>query len=61
MLSINEYTNIKFIFFLGIVLIILLIIRNFLLKKINKKDLEIAQEVCIGYEEIQEDYADIAS
>jgi len=61
MLNINEYANIKFIVLLGIVLIILLIIRNFLLKKINKKDLEIAQEVCIGYEEIQEDYADVIS
>ena len=45
MLNINEYTNIKFIFFLGVVLVILLIIRNILLKRINKKDLEIAQEV----------------
>jgi len=61
MLNINEYTNIRFIVLLGIVLIILLIIRIFLLKKINKKDLEIAQEVCIGYEEIQEDYADVIS
>ncbi|BCZ45174.1 serine/threonine phosphatase stp [Clostridium gelidum] len=59
MLNINEYGNIKFIVLLGIVLIILLIIRNILIKKINKKDLEIAEEVCIGYEEIQEDYADI--
>ena len=61
MLNFNEYTNIKFIVLLGIILIILLIIKTFLLKKINKKDLEIAQEVCIGYEEIQEDYADIIS
>jgi len=61
MQNINENTNIIFIFLLGIVLIILLIIRNILSKKINKKDLEIAQEVCIGYEEIQEDYADAVS
>lgn len=61
MLNFNEYTNIKFIVLLGIILIILLIIKTFLLKKINKKELEIAQEVCIGYEEIQEDYADIIS
>ena len=61
MLNINKYTNIKIIFLLGVVLIILLIIRNILLKRINKKDLEIAQEVTIGYEEIQEDFADIVS
>jgi len=61
MQNINENTNIIFIFLLGIVLIILLIIRGILSKKINKKDLEIAQEVCIGYEEIQEDYADTVS
>lgn len=59
MLNFNEFTNIKFIALLGIILIILLIVKNFLLKKINKKDLEISQEVCIGYEEIQEDYTDI--
>jgi serine/threonine protein phosphatase PrpC len=61
MLNFNEYTNIKFIVLLGIILIILLIIKTLLLRKINKKDLEIAQEVCIGYEEIQEDYADITT
>lgn len=61
MLDINQYINVKFILILGIILIVLLIIRNYLLKKINKKDLEIAQEVFIGYEEIQEDYVDIIS
>ncbi|MBU3108004.1 PP2C family protein-serine/threonine phosphatase [Clostridium gasigenes] len=61
MLNINEYGNIKLIVLLGALLIILLIIRVYLLKKINKKDLEIAQGVCIGYEEIQEDYVDIVS
>ena len=59
MLNINKYANIKIILVLGVLLIILLIIRNILLKRINKKDLEIAQEVTIGYEEIQEDYVDI--
>lgn len=61
MLNINEYPKIKYILILAIVLIILLIIRNYLLRKINKKDLEIAQGVSIGYEEIQEDYVDIVS
>lgn len=61
MLNSNEYTNIKYVFLLGTSLAILLIIRIIILKIINKKDLEIAQEVCIGYEEIQEDYADIVT
>jgi len=61
MLNINKYANIKIILVLGVLLIILLIIRNILLNRINKKDLEIAQEVTIGYEEIQEDYADTVS
>ena len=61
MLNINGYTNIKIIFLLGVLLIILLIIKNILLKKINIKDLEIAQEVTIGNEEIQEDYTEIVT
>ena len=61
MLNINGYTNIKVIFLLGLLLIILLIIKNILLKKINIKDLEIAQEVTIGNEEIQEDYTEIVT
>lgn len=59
MLNINGYTNIKFIFYLGVLLIILIIIRNILLKRINKKDLEIAHKVTIGNEEIQEDYVKV--
>lgn len=61
MLSIDRYTSIKPIFILVIILITLFIIRDYLLKKINKRDLEIAQETIIGCEEIQEDYIDIVS
>lgn len=61
MLNIDRYTSIKPIFILVIILITLFIIRDYLLKKINKRDLEIAQETIIGYEEIQEDYIDIVS
>lgn len=60
MLNINKYTKIDFIFLLGILLIILLIIRKILLNKINKNNLEVAKKVSIGYEEIQEDYVDVA-
>lgn len=59
MLEVNGYSNIKFICVLGAVLIILLIIRAFLLRKVNKKDLEIAKEISIGYEEIQEDFVEV--
>lgn len=41
-------------------LIILIIIRNIILKQINKKDVEIAQKTVIGYKEIQEDEIGIA-
>lgn len=61
MLNINQYTKMEFIFLLVGLLIILLIIRKILFKMINKKELEIAQEICIGYEEILEDYTDIVS
>lgn len=58
MLNVNYYTNLKLIFLLLVILIMLLLIRNFLLKEICRKDLEIAKEISIGHEEIQEDYAD---
>lgn len=61
MLNIDRYTSIKLIFVLIVTLIILFLIRDYLLKKINKKDLEIAQEIIIGCEEIQEDYIDMVS
>lgn len=59
MLEVNEYSNIKFICVLGAVLIILLIIREFLLRRVKKKNLEIAKEISIGYEEIQEDFVEV--
>lgn len=46
----------ELIFFLGIILLILLIIRIVLLEKINKKHIECASSTIIGNEEIQEDY-----
>lgn len=61
MLNIDRYTSIKPIFILVIILITLFIIRDYLLKEINKRDLEIAKETIIGCEEIQEDYIDIVS
>lgn len=61
MIKVNNYSNLNFILLLGFILIILLAIRSFLLQKINKKTLEIAKEICIGYEEIQEDYGDIVT
>lgn len=61
MLNVDRYTSIKLIFILIVILIMLLLIRDYLLKKINKRDLEIAQEIIIGCEEIQEDYTDIVS
>ena len=59
MLEVNGYSNIKFICVLGAVLIILLIIREFLLREVKKKNLEIAKEISIGYEEIQEDFVEV--
>ena len=41
-------------------LIILIIIRTIILYYINKKDIEVAQKIIIGYEEIQEDEIGIA-
>lgn len=61
MLKVNNYTNLEFILILLGILGVLIIIRSFLLRKISKEDLEIAKEVSIGYEEIQEDYADVIS
>lgn len=59
MLKVNNYSNLNLILLLGASLIILLLIKSYLLKKINKKDLEIAKEISIGYEEIQEDYGEV--
>lgn len=55
MININDYSNLKFIFLLLAVLILLLIARNFLIRRIYKRELEIANEIFIGNEEIQED------
>ncbi|WP_297428358.1 protein phosphatase 2C domain-containing protein [Clostridium sp.] len=61
MLSVDDYGNLKLILLLLGVLILLLILRTFLLKRINKRDLEIAKGVSIGSEEIQEDYMDVVN
>lgn len=58
MLKVNYYENLKLILLLLGILILLLAIRSLLLKKIYRRNLEIAKEVSIGYEEIQEDYVD---
>jgi len=59
MLKINNYSNLNLILLLGVILLILVVIKSYLLKKLNKKDLEIAKEISIGYEEIQEDYGEV--
>lgn len=59
MLKVNNYSNLNLILLLGVSLLILFLIKSFLLEKINKKDLEIAKEISIGYEEIQEDYGEV--
>ena len=61
MINVDNYTNLKFIFLLLCVLAVLLILRSFLLRKIYKQDLEIAKEISIGYEEIQEDYVEVVN
>lgn len=61
MLGVNNYTNLELIFLLLGILILLLIIRSILIRRIYKRDLEIAKEISIGYEEIQEDYLDTIS
>ncbi|MCI1477834.1 MAG: protein phosphatase 2C domain-containing protein [Clostridium beijerinckii] len=61
MININDYSNLKFIFLLLAVLILLLIIRDFLIKRIYKRELEIANEIFIGNEEIQEDYLEVVN
>lgn len=61
MININDYSNLKFIFLLLAVLILLLIARNFLIRRIYKQELEIANEICIGNEEIQEDYSEVVN
>ena len=61
MFKVNSYSNLNTILLLGGILVILLIIRSYLLQKINKKDLEIAKKISTGYEEIQEDYGEVVS
>ncbi len=61
MININDYSNLKFIFLLLAVLILLLIARNFLIRRIYKRELEIANEIFIGNEEIQEDYLEVVN
>jgi serine/threonine protein phosphatase PrpC len=61
MFRFNSYSNLNIILLLGGILVILLIIRSYLLKKMNKKDLEIAKKISTGYEEIQEDYGEVVS
>lgn len=61
MLKVDDYTNLKYILILLGILIFLLIVRSFLARRIYKKDLEIAKKISIGYEEIQEDYAEVTS
>ncbi|MGN0145067.1 MAG: PP2C family protein-serine/threonine phosphatase, partial [Clostridium sp.] len=53
--------NIKIIFFLGIILLILIIVKTVLLEIINRKNIESASKTIIGNEEIQEDYKNIIS
>lgn len=59
MLKEINYSNLNLIFFLCVMLIVLLALRGYLFHKINEKTLEIAQEISIGQEEIQEDYGDV--
>lgn len=61
MMDSTYFERIKLIFFLGIILIILLIIKTILLEIINKKDIETASDTIIGNEEIQEDYNTVVS
>lgn len=61
MININDYSNLKFIFLLLAVLILLLIARNFIIRRIYKQELEIANEIFIGNEEIQEDYLEVVN
>lgn len=61
MININDYSNLKFIFLLLAVLILLLIARDFLIRRIYKRELEIANEIFIGNEEIQEDYLEVVN
>ncbi len=61
MINVNDYSNLKFIFLLLAVLILLLIVRDFLIKRIYKRELEIANEIFIGNEEIQEDYLEVVN
>ncbi|AGX41820.1 PP2C family protein-serine/threonine phosphatase [Clostridium saccharobutylicum] len=61
MLYVNNYSSLNLILLLICILIILFIIRSYLLKKLNKKDLKIAKDISIGYEEIQEDYGEVVT
>lgn len=59
MLKEINYSNLNLIFFLSMMLIVLLAIRGYIFHKINEKTLEIAKEISIGQEEIQEDYGEV--
>lgn len=59
MVEYNTYLKLEVVFFLGVMLIFFIILEKFLLRFINKKDFEIAKEISIGNEEIQEDYVEI--
>ncbi|NRT73846.1 protein phosphatase 2C domain-containing protein [Clostridium beijerinckii] len=61
MINVNDYSNLKFIFLLLAILILLLIARNFIIRRIYKQELEIANEIFIGNEEIQEDYSEVVN
>lgn len=61
MLNVSDYSNLRFILLLLAILILLLVIKRFILRAIYKRNLEIAKEVSIGYEEIQEDYVDVVN
>ena len=50
------YTNYKLIIYFILAILVSLIIRRILIYFLNKKDLEIAKEIVIGKEEIQEDH-----
>jgi hypothetical protein len=53
-------SNLIAILYLIALLIVLIVLRTIILKQINKIDVEIAQKIIIGYEEIQEDEIGVA-
>lgn len=61
MIDSTYFSSLKIIFFLGIILLILIIIKTILSAIINRKDIESARASIIGNEEIQEDYNTLVS